>query len=102
MTYGEKGTHLRLQVGDEIEVTLPETATTGYRWTPSIDESLLRQVSDSSQAPLEPRGAPGKRTFVFRAVGTGAGNVRLIKKRSWEATAQDEFAVEFNIAPLGH
>jgi predicted secreted protein len=86
-----------VQVGDEVVVTLPETATTGFMWHPDVDESLLRLVSDSREADVVPRGAPGLRVFVFEAVAPGVAALRCVKRRPWESEAREEWGVEVEI-----
>jgi predicted secreted protein len=84
-------------VGDEVEVTLPETATTGYVWHPEVDESILRPAGEDRKVPTDPRGAPGMRVIAFEAVRAGETSLRLIKRRSWEAEAKDEFSVKLEV-----
>ena len=87
-----------MQVGDEVEVTLPETATTGFRWAVEVDDDTLRPTGDAITAPTEPRGAPGSRTFTFEAIRPGRSLLRLVKQRSWETEPRDEFRVEIDVA----
>jgi predicted secreted protein len=84
-------------VGDEVEVTLPETATTGYMWHPEVDKSILRPAGEDRKVPTEPRGAPGMRVIAFEAVRAGETSLRLVKRRPWEAEAKDEFSVKLEV-----
>ncbi len=75
-------------------MTLPETATTGYRWHPDADESALRPIADTIEAPTMPRGAAGSRMVAFEVVRPGNLRLRLLKQRAWESSAVEEFTVE--------
>jgi predicted secreted protein len=86
-------------VGDQIKVTLPETATTGFAWQPNVDGGTLRQVGDERAASAVPRGAPGTRVITFEALRPGEALLRLVKRRPWEAKPADEFSVELQIEP---
>lgn len=82
-----------MHVGDEVEVTLPETATTGYRWEAQVDPAVLKPVGDTRDARAMPRGAPGSRTLTFAVLRPGQTELRLIKRRPWESEPADEFTV---------
>jgi inhibitor of cysteine peptidase len=84
-------------VGDVIEVELPENRTTGFRWEPEVDEEALRPVDDRFTAEAVPRGAPGRRTLTFQAVRPGPARLRLVKRREWQETPHDEYAVELDV-----
>lgn len=82
-----------------IEVTFPETATTGYVWQPEVDEQTWQLLGDERSAPEQPRGAPGVRVFSFRALEPGAAELRVVKRRPWEAEPKDAFTLTVEIAP---
>jgi inhibitor of cysteine peptidase len=77
-------------VGDEIELTLEETATSGYRW--SIEEFepvVLQPVADTAMPAAPGRlGGPGTRRFGFHVVGAGTSPIRLGLARSWDPTSR--------------
>jgi predicted secreted protein len=83
-----------------IEVTLPEVATTGYVWEPEVDEQKLQLVGDERHAREHPRGAPGLRVITFRALEPQATELRVVKRRRWEADAKDAFTLTVDIAPV--
>lgn len=74
-----------LRVGESVRLTLPENATTGYRWT--VDH-FDREVVDP--AGSEPHyaggavGAAGQVTFDFKAKQAGSGEVALKYWRHFE------------------
>ena len=97
----DNGSRHEVAVGETVTVTLPETPTTGYRWQPEVDAAVLRPVDDQGDNPTMPRGAPGRRTFVFEPIAPGETVLRLVKKRSWETTAAEEFSVTLAVRPAG-
>jgi inhibitor of cysteine peptidase len=68
--------------GDNLEVVLPQNASTGYRW--EIDPSVgLAVVDDRLEPPASGRpGAGGQRVFVLRVDEPGVVQARL--RRPWE------------------
>jgi len=88
-----------VRVGDVIDVTLPETATTGFRWEADVDPAVLEQIGSAAHAPTMPRGAPGSRTLSFVVRRPGEGLLHAVERRPWEAEPSDQFAVELEIAP---
>ena len=83
----DSGTSFRATVGDTIVVTLPENPSTGYRW--DVDQGggkVLALVSADYAAPAGTplAGAPGTRTFTFRAQGTGGTHLVLKYWRPFE------------------
>jgi inhibitor of cysteine peptidase len=86
----------RIGVGDRVELRLPETPTTGYRWH-ADPGPLLRLVDDTYAGQTNPRGAGGVRVLTFEATGAGRAEVSLVKRRAWgdsSAVAQASVAVE--------
>jgi predicted secreted protein len=93
------GTKVSAQVGDEIVVRLPETATTGYQWTVEQITGPLQVVS-SELLPAAPEGVPpgaaGERFIRVATTSAGAGAVRLELRRVWETEPAERF--EFQVA----
>jgi predicted secreted protein len=88
-----------VHVGDEIQVTLEENPSTGYRWEPDIDARLLREVDDRYEGDASLPGAPGLRVKAFAAIAAGRTELRLVNRRTWESTSRDDFAVRLEIEP---
>jgi predicted secreted protein len=97
LTEADRGSRPAVAVGDTIVVSLAETATTGYRWEPDVDPDALRVEEDAPVAAAEPRGAPGRRVVRITALRPGPATLRLVLKRSWEQTAEDEFEVHLDV-----
>lgn len=97
MTSEDDGGRLAVSVGDGITVTLPETATTGYRWEPDIvGAGVVRVVGAEPDASATPRGAPGQRVIGFEVVASGATQLRLVRKRSWEDAVKERFTLDLD------
>ena len=98
----ENGETISLQVGDTIQVRLPENPSTGYLWQLASEEDFnLRLISAEYATPQSSAfGARGMRVFLFKAVRPGEAEIQLIHKRPWEASAgENRFAVRIQVQP---
>jgi inhibitor of cysteine peptidase len=98
----DDGTTVSASVGDRIVVTLPENATTGFRWeVESLDSATLELEASDAVPPhdLQP-GQTGARRVVLRVIGEGRAQVRLQLRRSWEPPehAAEHYAVTVRMA----
>ena len=75
----------------------------GYRWhrvADGAENEVFTIVEDGSDAPADPRGAGGQRTFVLEAARPGTAILRLEKSRSWESGAPvEQFSVTVDVQP---
>ena len=74
-----------LRVGESVRLTLPENATTGYRWT--VDHFDREVVDPTGSEPHYAGGAVGSAgnvTFDFTAKKAGRGEVALKYWRHFE------------------
>lgn len=98
VTAVDSSSEQRLTVGQELRVVLDANPTTGYQW--AIDGELptvLERVGEPDyEATSDALGAGGTETWTLRAVGPGAGLLRLKYWRSFEPTATpaDDFEVK--------
>jgi inhibitor of cysteine peptidase len=84
-TPSNNGGSLQAHVGDELVVRLPETPSTGYRWT--VDVSPVNATLDhDSFDPAKGGGVGGQgtRTFEFRVTASGDAHLGLKRWRAWE------------------
>ncbi len=101
---------LEVSQGSQIQLTLSENASTGYRWSlASLDPTLLELVSelpqtspsDTCQALAQPQpvGSPGQVVYVFKALRPGLTKLTLKNWRSWEGDGSiiDRFQVSLHI-----
>ena len=98
LAYEDSGSERLVHVGEEIQISLPETPTTGYRWRPDVDSAALRQTHDSYEGDVAPRGAGGARVMRFVALRPGNVVLRLVKRRSWDEKGADDFIVQLRVA----
>jgi inhibitor of cysteine peptidase len=105
LTLSEKddGRSVNLKIGDDLEVTLPENATTGYRWAVDhIDGSVVDLGSTQPHYPSGGAvGSGGRVTFVFRGDKPGTGAIALKQWRPWEGDSSvvGRFRVEVRVLP---
>ena len=112
LTSADDGRHRAINQGGEIQLTLNENASTGYRWSLGpLEPSLLELVSAQalanpgagvgSQAPgLPPAvGSPGQVVYRFKALRPGRTVLSLRLLRSWEGDRStiDRFRLSLQI-----
>jgi len=93
LTPRDSGRSLSVNVGDVLNVELPENLATGYSWqrVDSASDSVLRLRSWEPQATGQPRlGASGVRKAQFEAVAPGSLHIRLALRRPWETGSAGE------------
>ena len=96
----QSGTTVRLEVGEELAVRLPENRTTGYRWeTVASDDAVVAPGGDDYEVAGTGHGGGGSHRFRFRAVGAGRATVALALRRPWETAAADRFEVAVEVTP---
>jgi inhibitor of cysteine peptidase len=79
------GEQVTVQVDETLQLLLPETPTTGYRWRViSNGEPVTELVEDRFQLPAEGAGQPGRHLWVFRVRQPGHASIALHQTRAWE------------------
>lgn len=75
-----------IRLNETVRITLPENATTGYRWAvDGYDRELFNELSSEAFYPATTGiGSGGEVTFIFEAKNTGTGEIELKQWRSWE------------------
>jgi inhibitor of cysteine peptidase len=91
-----------LRVGESVRLTLPENATTGYRW--AIDHFDREVVDPAGSEPHYAGGAVGSAgnvTFDFTAKKAGSGEVALKYWRHFEGDGSvvKRFSFRLNVQP---
>lgn len=86
---GFNGRRLELRVGETLELSLSENASTGYRWTitPESTRKLDKILHERGEAPEGAAGTPGKagvRRFYLEASEPGAIELELEYRRPFE------------------
>ena len=82
---GDSGSEVSVEVGDEVEVRLESNPTTGYGWVVTAQPEVIDLLSNDFQAPdTDLVGAGGVDVFVFQAMASGSGELRLEYVRSFD------------------
>lgn len=98
----DNGRTVDVGVGDVVQVTLPENATTGYRW--AIDryaEDVIEAVGSEPRYRSEAVGSGGEVVFAFKGKKAGAGEIALKHWRHFEGDRSviARFRVRLNVRP---
>ncbi len=80
----QNGKRVSVRVGDRIDLTLPENASTGYRWAIRSHDDTVLSVEDSGYRADPSIGGAGVAQWTFRALEAGATLVELVRWRAWE------------------
>ncbi len=88
---------LSVKLGNEILIELPSNRTTGHRWEPNYDTSLLELSNSNYKLISERIGSGGTESFTFKTRRTGRTLIRMINKRPWEKTNAKEVLYEVTI-----
>jgi inhibitor of cysteine peptidase len=88
---------------ETVRITLPENATTGYRWVVErYDGTFLNELATESHYPKTAVvGSGGNVVFIFQGKKSGRGEILLKQWRSWEGDASviARFRVLVNVLP---
>ena len=99
LTEADDGRSVDLRVGETVGVTLPENATTGYRWAiDRIDPGIVEANEAKPRYPSDQTGSAGRVTFAFKATKAGSGEVVLKYWRHFEgdASVTKRFRIRLN------
>ena len=99
LTEADSGRTVDLRAGEIVEVTLPENATTGYRWAiDRLDPGIVEANEARPHYPSGPVGSGGTVTFAFKSTGPGSGEVSLKHWRHFEgeASVTKRFRIRMN------
>lgn len=84
----DDGRTIDVYLGQLIEITLPENATTGYQWAiDTYPTDLLDVISTQSVYNSNTIGAGGNALISFRVRKQGCGEIVLKHWRSWEGAS---------------
>jgi inhibitor of cysteine peptidase len=102
LTQQDNGRTVSLPVGQTATLSLPENATTGYRWAiDSIDSAIIAVGGEQPRYPSGPPGSGGHVEWTLTAKAPGSTDLRLKLWRSWEGDASiaERFSVRFQVIP---
>jgi len=85
LTEKDEGRTVDIRVGQELRISLPENATTGYRWaTEHYPEEFIETIAIEPRYTANAVGSGGLVAFVFRGAKVGSGEIVLKHWRHWE------------------
>ena len=88
--------------GGTIQISLPENATTGYRWEiDRYDEDTIKLLATEPCYTANAVGSGGVVAFTFQGKKTGSGEIALKHWRSWEGDASviGRFHIRLTVTP---
>lgn len=98
----DNGKTIAVHPGESVQITLPENATTGYRWgIDHYDQDIIESVSAESHYTMVRPGSGGEVAFVFRAIKAGTGTIELKLWRHWEGDSSviHRYHLQLNVQP---
>jgi inhibitor of cysteine peptidase len=91
-----------LRVGESVRLTLPENATTGYRWAiDRLDRDVVEEAGSEAHPSGGAIGSAGNVTFDFTAKKAGSSEIALKYWRHFEGDASivKRFSFRLNAKP---
>jgi inhibitor of cysteine peptidase len=91
-----------IRLGETVQVTLPENATTGYRWSiDRVDEEFVKVLGSEPRHTANAIGSGGEIAFTFQGIKVGTGEIALKHWRPWEgdSSVTARFRARFNVQP---
>ena len=93
---------LAIHPGETVQISLPENATTGYRWEiERYDEDLIKLLAAEPCYTDNAVGSGGVVAFTFQGKNPGSGEIVLKHWRSWEGESSviARFRIRLNVTP---
>jgi len=88
--------------GEAVRVSLPENATTGYRWViERYDEEFIKELATEPHYASDAVGSGGEVAFIFQGKKIGVGEIVLKRWRSWEgdSSVTARFRIHLHVRP---
>jgi predicted secreted protein len=80
-----KEENITINRGQKFTIVLESNPTSGFRWHPTFDVSIINLISHDFRSTTATRiGSPGKDIFTFLAISSGSDKLKMIYRRSWE------------------
>ena len=100
VTEADNGRTIEVAIGDTIEVHLPETASTGFRWHVASSGDPVCAIAEETRVPpgTAKPGAPGTHQWRLEARKAGEALFKLAYRRPWESgNAEREFTIRLRV-----
>ena len=91
MQYDERasGQQIEANVNGELEISLPETRTAGYKWIVRRSGAPILELLEDKTIPRTPGvGGTGRHLWRFRVLSPGDTDIELDHIRPWEDSAE--------------
>jgi inhibitor of cysteine peptidase len=91
---------VEVRLGDVVRITLPENASTGFRWTiDRYNEDIIEALGSEPRYTAGDVGSGGEILFTFKAKKAGRGEIALKHWRHWEGDRSviGRFRVRLNV-----
>jgi inhibitor of cysteine peptidase len=102
LTESDNNRTLAIHPGDTLRITLPENATTGYRWqVDRCERDIVGVVAEEPHYNSPAVGSGGLVEFVLQGRKAGACEIVLKQWRSWEGDVSviARFRLRVNVLP---
>ncbi len=77
--------NITIKRGQKFTIILESNPTSGFKWLPKFDGSIINLVShDFQSSTAKSLGGSGKDIFTFLAMSSGSDKLEMIYKRRWE------------------
>jgi len=97
----DNGRAVELHPGEKVRITLPENASTGYRWqVERFDRDVIGVVAEEPHYPSGPPGTGGHMDFVFEGRKTGSCELVLKEWRDWQGDSSIIARFHLNVKVL--
>ncbi len=91
------GGSVPVSIGTELDLTLAENPTTGYRWQIGREPTPHLQLVDDHFVPGRRTGGEGQHTWRWRAATPGTVRLEMELRRQWGGVGRT-FAVTFVVS----
>lgn len=91
-----------IRLGEIVRITLPENASTGYRWTiDHYDKEFIAALEPEPRYSANAIGSGGEITFIFKGEKIGSGEIALKHWRPWEgdSSVTSRFRLWLHVQP---
>lgn len=92
------GSTVQLALGEQAELTLPETRTAGYSWKLVSAESPVFGMEDAGFTRASGVGGTGVHRWTIAALKKGSAALELAYGRAWETEAGKKFGLMIEVS----
>jgi len=102
MSETDDGREISVAVGETVELELPETSGSGFRWAfTSSGESIVALEKEYSANTATAPGSGRMCCWRFKAIAVGNAKLELVYARPWEKRAPvRSFSVKLRTFPM--